>query len=165
MLLLVLLLVSLLKLLAWISKFFFTFFFPCRYCLLDHIPYLGGQLLWMLILIWFGSMKGHCFKVTCISVGSSWLLIFAWRGVRAKEDSKNFGNQLWHINYCWNEDTSPEYKTQKKTEWDWGRNEVILCNEDLMTLSDTTVFCSHFSNCFSEISSNFCYELSPRVSL
>ena len=42
-------------------------------------------------------------------------------------------------------------------------------NEDLMTLSDTTVFCNLYSNCFSEmlrqISSNVCYELSPRVSL
>ena len=35
-------------------------------------------------------------------------------------------------------------------------------NEDLMTLSDTTVFCNLYSNCFSEtlrqISSNVCYE-------
>ena len=42
-------------------------------------------------------------------------------------------------------------------------------NEDLMTLSDTTVFCNLFSNCFSEmlrqISSNFCYESSPPISL
>ena len=42
-------------------------------------------------------------------------------------------------------------------------------NEDLMTLTDTTVLCNLFSNCFSEtlrqISSNFCNELSPRVSL
>ena len=107
-------------------NFFLTFFFSCRYCSLDHIPYLGGQSLWMLILIWFGSMKGHCFKAMCISIESSQLLFFAWRGVRSKEDSKKFGNQLWHINYCWNEDTSPEYKTQKKTEWDWRRDEVVL---------------------------------------
>ena len=42
-------------------------------------------------------------------------------------------------------------------------------NEDLMTLTDTTVFCNLFSNRFSEmlrqINSNFCYESSPPVSL
>ena len=46
---------------------------------------------------------------------------------------------------------------------------TFCVNEDLMTLSDTTVFCNLSSNCFSEtlrqICSNVCYELSPRVSL
>ena len=42
---------------------------------------------------------------------------------------------------------------------------LFCVNEDLMIFSDTTVFCNLFSNFFSEISSNFCYELSPRVSL
>ena len=109
-------------------KIFLTFLF---YFYVDTVHwitfYTGGGQLRMLILIWFGSMKGHWFKATCISIGSSRLLFFAWRGVRAKEDSIKFGNQLWHINYCWNEDTSAEYKTQKKIEWDWRRNKVVLC--------------------------------------